>query len=291
MNAKLVTRFNDSSRWAPATVAKLLQTRAVLGEFQPYRRSPTKTREPDGPPVPNYYPRVVTPDEWEAARFAVEGRTLKRGPVGKHVFLFSGLLIDARDGAPIYQSNKGPKRELSLANGRAMRGHGARYVAFPVTAFEAAILSRLREVDPRDILPELHPDDEAEAPAGDRSERRTLLAVLSEQADATEARHRLRDAIRRSVEGVSCLFVAGAARLAYAQIYFVDGHRRTFVIACSPWGCGRTRVNVVTTIAPAGPPSVDLRTPEGVAHTLAWMEQADISALRPAMEVLYTTSS
>jgi hypothetical protein len=103
----------------------------------------------------------------------------------------------------------------------------------------------------------------------------------------------LRDVLRRTVEGVSCLFVAhGLARLAYAQVHFVGGDRRSYLIASTHWlaPAGRTHVHVVSTTAPAGCPSVDLRTPAGVAHTLGWMEDADVRGLRPSMELLHGES-
>ncbi len=65
---------------------------------------------------------------------------------------------DARDGGPVHlisRGIKGPKGGgPALASYRACNGvRGARYVSFPLEPFEQAVLCRLREVDPREVLP------------------------------------------------------------------------------------------------------------------------------------------
>ena len=55
---------------AASYVVKLLGDRAVLGELQHRNRK----GDPVGDPVPGVFPPVITPDEWELARRAVEKR-------------------------------------------------------------------------------------------------------------------------------------------------------------------------------------------------------------------------
>lgn len=149
-----VAPLGDCPAWARATVAKLLASRRVVGEYQPMKRASGQERAPDGPPIANYYPAVVTEQEWADARFALEGRAAKRGPVGKHLFIWSGLLRNARDGSSVWRDDKGVKGGgAKLANSSAMEGGGAKYVSFPLEVFETALLAHLREIDPRDILP------------------------------------------------------------------------------------------------------------------------------------------
>lgn len=148
-----VPPLGDCPKWARATVAKMLASRKPVGEYQPMKWGGGKNRQPDGPPIPNYYPALITEDEWAAARFALEGRKAKRGPNGKHLFLWSGLLKDARDGGPIYRDDKGAKGGgAKLATATGMQGERP-YVSFPLAAFETEILKRLREIDPREIVP------------------------------------------------------------------------------------------------------------------------------------------
>lgn len=152
-----VKPLGELTHWARSTVAKLLASRRVVGEYQPFVGSGHKNRKPDGPPIPNFYPAVISEDEWNAARFALDGRRMHRGPVGKREYLFAGLLKDARDGSAIYRTDKGPNGGgAKLVNSNAMEGkgtEGAKYVTFPAGIFEREVLRRLREIDPQEVLP------------------------------------------------------------------------------------------------------------------------------------------
>jgi hypothetical protein len=71
------------------------------------------------------------------------------------VNVLAGLLYDARDGGRLHRANKGKKGGGPILVGyRAVQGvAGAKCVSFPLTPLEAAIRKRLRELDPRDLLP------------------------------------------------------------------------------------------------------------------------------------------
>jgi hypothetical protein len=75
------------------------------------------------------------------------------------VNVLSGILRDARDGGPIHQVNKGQRKTAAhLVSYKAMQGVlGSRYVSFPRDVFEAALLSQLRELDPKELLPNHDP--------------------------------------------------------------------------------------------------------------------------------------
>ena len=88
-------------RWHATFVAQLLTSRAVLGEYQPFRteRTPGKMSEPDkvtrvpvGDPIPGYWPAVVTQEQWDAVR-AGASRKLG-GKVGGRNMVFSNLLTN-----------------------------------------------------------------------------------------------------------------------------------------------------------------------------------------------------
>lgn len=64
-----------SGSWHSATVAKLLASRSVFGEFQPHVLDGDKRRRvPEGDPISDYYPVVVSRAKYEAARAVVEAR-------------------------------------------------------------------------------------------------------------------------------------------------------------------------------------------------------------------------
>lgn len=162
LNAEGVTPIARAGYWARSYVAKLLTNRAVVGEYQPHTGRGGKRRI-DGQPVPNYFPAIVTEELWDRARVAAMSRLHKGGRPSVRISLFTGLLRDARDGGRLHQVNKGRKGAgVSLVPYRATNGvKGAKYVSFPVEVLERAVLSCLREIDPRDVLPrENHSGDE-----------------------------------------------------------------------------------------------------------------------------------
>ena len=155
LNAEKIPGAGKAGHWPRSYVAKLLSNRAVVGEYQPYRGRGTE-REPDGDPVRGYYPTVISEEEWYAARAGIAARRGKAGrPMKAHLNVFTGLLRDARDSSTLQVVDKGKK-----ATGRVLRSYtsqqgveGCRGVSFPFATFEAAVLSCLREIDPRDVLP------------------------------------------------------------------------------------------------------------------------------------------
>src|SRR5262245_47051648 len=134
--------------WNNVSVLSVLRNRAVLGEFTPHRGRPG-SREPAGPPVPDYYPAVVGEAEFLAVQGAIAARKNQRGPRGRGVRnLFTGLVRDARDGTPMHVTEK-RKGDVRMVSSGAMRAkEGSLYVSFPFLVFERAVLSELAEVDP-----------------------------------------------------------------------------------------------------------------------------------------------
>jgi hypothetical protein len=149
LNEEKVPVMGLKPHWLRSYVADILSDKRAAGEYQPGRRNGDK----DGDPIPGYFPAVVTEAEWGAARGCTVKRREKRtGRVGGQVNVFSGLLKDARDGASYYRDPAcGKRRHAVLVN------HGAKQAtsscrSFPLDTFEKAILSRLAEIDPHDIL-------------------------------------------------------------------------------------------------------------------------------------------
>jgi hypothetical protein len=150
-----------SQTWANSTVALILSTRATVGEYQPCTQRGRDRREPDGAPVPGYYPAVVTEAEWHAVQQAKRDRATRgrgRSPT-RTVNVFGGITRDARTGRELhFVWRRGARRVEPTPS---VAGTGVPWVSFDAVVLESAILSRLREIDPRDVLPKL-------SPAGDR---------------------------------------------------------------------------------------------------------------------------
>lgn len=138
-----------SGRWTRSNVANILKDRRAIGEFQPRLRDGT----PDGTPLPNYYPPVVTEQEWLAARAGAAQRRQRPGRTGKHVNVFAGLVKDARDGGSYYCATRtdSSKHTRVLINTNAAEGRSAT-ASFPFATFERAVLAALREVPLSEVV-------------------------------------------------------------------------------------------------------------------------------------------
>src|SRR5262249_22471095 len=134
-----------SHRWYRSYVMLILGNRAVLGEWQPCRME-GRREVPDGDPIPNYFPPILTEKEWYATRHAVELRKTQRGPVGKHVRnLFTGLMHNARDGERL--TTKSParvgKKSYLVASGAEEGAADSNGIMYPSDEFEFYFLMLL----------------------------------------------------------------------------------------------------------------------------------------------------
>jgi DNA invertase Pin-like site-specific DNA recombinase len=147
-----------TEKWTLPYVSKILCDRRVLGEYQPRHTDDT----PAGPPVVGYYPGVIKEQEYQLARAGQEGRRGRGGKRDrKHVNVFQSMIVNARDGEGFFLHNRGTEAEpkLILTSAAGMSGRG-RTSTFPYLPFEEGVLSLLKEVDSREVLP-----GEKEAPS------------------------------------------------------------------------------------------------------------------------------
>jgi DNA invertase Pin-like site-specific DNA recombinase len=147
--------------WIRSYVAGILADRRAVGELQPRKRNGSL----DGDPIPNYYPAVVTEQDWLAARSGASSRrrpgTTKAPPNGSIHNLFSGLITDARSGGSYYAvqrcDNRYPPKSGAgdwprvLINTKSVEGL-VPCVSFPVEPFERGLLSRIRSINPQELL-------------------------------------------------------------------------------------------------------------------------------------------
>jgi DNA invertase Pin-like site-specific DNA recombinase len=177
--------------WNKTYVRDVLTSRAVLGEFQPCRfveveeeaekgnKITVRKRVPDGDPIPDYFPRVVSDDDFVRAQAGLKDRKHKVGrQAAETVNVFKGLLRDARSKGSCVLALRvgGSGRRCHVivpADADQARAGG---VSFPFATFERAVLTMLREVKPSEILP----------PAVGKGEDDTL--ALSRELEAIKAR-------------------------------------------------------------------------------------------------------
>jgi hypothetical protein len=107
--------------------------------------------------------------------------------VGEHVNVFAGLLRSARDGDTYYVATRSSARYGTswrvLLNTASADGRVPAY-SFPLRVFERAILSMLREVDPREILGARNGPDDVMVLAGDLERVETAISLIVAEMDA-----------------------------------------------------------------------------------------------------------
>jgi len=194
LNSEEVKPLGRAAAWGQSYIAKLLTSRAPMGEYQPHRGHDARDRKPDGAPIPNYFPAVVDERTWYAARDAMASRKNTGGPRGKRVNIFSGLLTDARDGGGIISTDKGDgPRVVSRAAASGVKG--TQYVSFPRQVLELALLRELREIDPAALVPDGNP-------AADR-----LAELQGRERALLERTERIKDALAGEGEVASAVAV------------------------------------------------------------------------------------
>lgn len=153
LNREKVPVVGKGAYWARSYVEKLLTSRAILGEYQPHTRRGGH-RRPDGDAIADYFPRIISDEEWHAARGAMLSRKGKGGRPSVRINLFAGVLKDAVSGGALHMLNKGKKGSGPiLSSYMAINGvEGAKQASFPMEVFEEAILTQLREIDPAELL-------------------------------------------------------------------------------------------------------------------------------------------
>ena len=158
--------FGDAG-WITSYVKKILNNRAVLGEFQPYKKVDGK-RIPDGDPIPGYYPAIVSQTEWDAVRksaadkIANYSRPQYRGG-GRNSErannLFTGLTFDATLGGRSmvyhYKGRGASDWEYLVTAHKA--SHPANRVRYD--HFEKAFLGFLYDLDWRAVAGESEPEE------------------------------------------------------------------------------------------------------------------------------------
>ncbi|MET4209071.1 recombinase family protein [Bradyrhizobium sp. LA2.1] len=158
LNEEGIPTFTGKGGWQNSTVNKILSSAAAIGTFQPNRMEGGK-RMPDGDPIRNYFPRIVTQAVFEAAqRGRLErktkpesGRQGSGGPKGKHLTnLFSKLAVCDYCRKPMHYQNKGtpPKGQSYLVCSNALRNFGCEMIGrWRYDQFESTFLSFVEQLD------------------------------------------------------------------------------------------------------------------------------------------------
>jgi DNA invertase Pin-like site-specific DNA recombinase len=151
LNEKKVQTFTESNGWHSSYVAKILSNRAVIGEFQPFKKGSSGRRTPDGEPIRKYFPAIIDEEMFYRAQLGRSQRKVNgRGRKGAYVSnLFSGLATCAYCRSPMKFENKGPppKGGTYLVCDGARRGLNCTSVRWRYDFFEASFLALVHQID------------------------------------------------------------------------------------------------------------------------------------------------
>ena len=161
----------NAPKWNTSYICKLLNDRSVLGEFQPHTIKEGKKRVPDGDPIANYFPRVITDELFYQAQYQKSLRK-KEKTQSESVFinLFTGLVVNNADSHVMQIQTSRTKRKdgnvyvqrrlWSYGNRRGLSGScpwGIDY--YP---FEMVMLHALSELNPNEFKEPFKPSGERE---------------------------------------------------------------------------------------------------------------------------------
>lgn len=110
LNKDGIAPFGRASGWHASYIQKILNTGAVLGEFQPGEKPRGERRKEVGEVIPDYYPRIIDPDLHASAMRSMAGRQRRVAGRGRRlVNLFSGLAICKSCASKMTFRSKGAK--------------------------------------------------------------------------------------------------------------------------------------------------------------------------------------
>lgn len=137
--------------WSSSYVRISLRNLSVTGKFQTHKMENGK-RIPDGEVIPDYYPRIVSDEDYARVNAIMDSRQ-KNGKSGRITDqnIFRGILFCGYCGAPAYRNRKGSDKYRKNGStfyvcSRAKEGNGCLYYAWNAKEFENDFLSHAQEL-------------------------------------------------------------------------------------------------------------------------------------------------
>jgi DNA invertase Pin-like site-specific DNA recombinase len=157
---KRPTFTKRATMWHESYIKKILDNRAVLGEYHPHHTvfdgTSKEKRVPEAGVVSDYYPVVVDRQLFAAAQAAISTRKVgargRKGPYYSN--LFTGLLRCGHCGRAMWYGDKGKAqyKYVYLRCAGAKLNTGCASVSWHYETFERSFMTFLRKVDLRYVL-------------------------------------------------------------------------------------------------------------------------------------------
>ncbi len=175
LNRDGVPPIGNGGRWVKAYVFKILTSPAAMGTYQPMRNEGKKSA-PDGPPIPGFYPAIVTEAEWNETQAAIQSRggeldengQFKKGgkasrePAARaprRPISSRGWFTPRRMASECTLSTRWVGRAKASESGIAISWRRSKPeppggLRIDYSVFERAVLRLLKELTPADVAPE-----------------------------------------------------------------------------------------------------------------------------------------
>lgn len=148
LNESKVPLFGKGKIWYRSYISKILNNRAVLGEFQPHKFVDGK-RQPEGDSIPDYFPRIVDEHTFHLAHAQVDRRNKSdKGRKGKSfVNILSGIAYCGNCGSKMSARNRGKKSAKKIICMTQKEGGTCSSNEWDMIIVENRVIKHLREVD------------------------------------------------------------------------------------------------------------------------------------------------
>lgn len=144
--------------WRGSYINKILRSRAVIGEFQPYKLVDGK-RQPIGDPIPDYFPPVIDKELFYQVQALLQANAEKKGNAGgrtgKVSNLFTHVAICGLCGYPMHYLNKGepPRGGKYFVCDASRRLKTCSAKAIRYEEFEELFFANFEELDISQLIP------------------------------------------------------------------------------------------------------------------------------------------
>lgn len=155
LNKEDVSPFGRSKHWQSCSIKHMLKNRAVLGEFQSYKRTTCrKGRIAVGEPELDYYPAIIGQADFYANQAIMAGRSRKAsGRKGKrYVNLFSGIAFCSECGAKMHLKQRDKRHGGTALVCSAVEDGACEAKNWLYEQFEKSFLKFVNEIDVETII-------------------------------------------------------------------------------------------------------------------------------------------
>lgn len=149
LNAEKVPTFRGAKRWHISSVKKILDNRAVIGEFQPGKMVDGKRQLLE--PIPDYFPAIVPMEVYATVQRIRKARPSYRGRGGTNPL--AGVVVNVMTGNKMIRLSKGTdKNYIYLVDAAAPSG-AAPYISWRFDDFLNACLVCCRAATAAPTIP------------------------------------------------------------------------------------------------------------------------------------------